>query len=97
MTTTENTAPALVVGTKVVIAKGCNARGVTKGATAVVKAVEPLGADYGHSVKVTLWFQNSSLSGKTLAFYARHANRLSDAIVGMNDGRPEHRIEVRRA
>lgn len=91
-----NTTP-IAVGTKVIITKGCKAREVTKGATAVVKAVEPLGAEYSHSVKVTLWFQNSFLSGKTLAFYARHPNRLADAIIGLNDGRPEHRIEVRRA
>ena len=97
MTTTENTTSPLVVNGRVVITKGCKARGVTKGATAVVKAVEPLGADYGHSVKITLWFQNSFLAGKTFSFFARHPNRLSDPIVGMNDGNPTHKIEVRRA
>jgi len=96
MNPTENTVPALTVGSKVRVVKGCNARRVTKGATVIIKAIEPLGADYGHQVKVTLWFQNSFLAGKTLSFYVRHANRISDVIVGMNDGRPEHRIEVCR-
>jgi hypothetical protein len=86
----------ITVGTRVVISKGCKAREVTKGATAVIKAVEALGADYSHAVKVTLWFQNSFLAGKTLSFTARHMNRLSDPIIGMNDGNPLHRIEIRR-
>lgn len=86
----------LTVSTRVIITKGCKSRGVTKGATAVVKAVEPLGAEYAHNVRVTLYFLNSFMSGKTVSFYARHPNRLGDVFVSMNDGRPEHRIEVRR-
>jgi hypothetical protein len=86
----------LAVGMRVRIEKGCNARGVTKGSTAVIKAIEPLGADYSHHVKVVLYFLNSMLSGKTVVFYARHPNRLSDPIVALNDGRIEHRIDVRR-
>ncbi len=86
----------IVAGSRVVIVKGCRARSVTKGATAVVKEVTPLGAEYSHTVKVVLWFQNSFLSGKTLAFYARHQNRLSDGLVNLNDGNPIHQIQIRR-
>jgi hypothetical protein len=94
MSTTEF-AP-LAVGSKIIIEKGCNARGVTKGASATIKAVEPLGAEYGYAVRVTLGFLNTFLSGKTISFYVRHENRLKDAFVNMNDGRPEHKITVRR-
>lgn len=87
----------LAVSTKVVIAKGCKARGITKNSTAIIKAIEPMGADYGHTVRVTLYFVNSFMSGKTVSFYARHINRLSETKVSLNDGRPENRIDVRRA
>jgi hypothetical protein len=83
------------VGTRVVVTKGCKAREVSKGASAVVVGVEALGAEYGHAAKVSLRFLNTFLSGKVLAFYARHPNRLADPIVGLNDGRVEHRIEIR--
>lgn len=88
---------ALTIGSKVKITKGCNARSVTKGATAVIKAVEPLGAEYGHQVKVSLYFLNSFASGKTMAFYARHPNRLADPEVRLNDGNPSHTVVVRPA
>lgn len=97
MPTSTSTVAPLAVSTRVIIAKGCKARGVTKGATAVVKAVEPMGAEFGHNVRITLYFLNSFMSGKTVSFYARHINRLGDVFVSMNDGRPENRIEVRRA
>lgn len=84
----------LAVGSKVRITKGCTARSVTKGATAVVKAVEPLGAEYGHQVKVSLYFLNSFASGTTMAFYARHPNRLADPEVRLNDGNPNHTVIV---
>lgn len=96
-TTTAPALPALTVGARVRIEKGCNAREVVKGTTAQIKSITALGAEYSHAVRVTLFFVNGRLSGRTLTFYARHMNRLSDVIVGMNDGRPEHRIEVRRA
>lgn len=83
------------VGTKVKVEKGCKARGVSKGAVATVTAVQAMGSEYSHSVRVTLSFLNTFLSGKTLTFYARHENRLGDAIVNLNDGRPEHTIQVR--
>lgn len=85
----------ITVGSKVIIEKGCKAREITKGATAVVKTVEPLGADYSHACRVTLYFLNSFMSGKTVALYARHENRLGDALVTLNDGRPEHTVQIR--
>jgi hypothetical protein len=94
---TTTTLPAIDTGSRVRIEKGCAARQVTKGTTAVVRAVEALGAEYSHSVKVTLQFVNGFGAGRVISFYARHPNRLSDAVISMNDGNPTHRIEVRRA
>jgi hypothetical protein len=37
------------------------------------------------------------LPGKRrVAFFARHANRLTDGIINLNDGNPLHRIAVER-
>ena len=85
----------ITVGTKVIIEKGCKARNITKGATASVRAVEEMGPEYSGSVRVTLHFLNSFMSGKTVSFYARHINRLADGSVSLNDGRPENKIIVR--
>jgi hypothetical protein len=90
------TPTALVTGTRVVIVKGCNARDVVKGTHAVV-TVTPLGAEYGHSVRVTLQFLNGTGAGRLVPFYARHLNRLSDPVVRLNDGNPLHVVEIRRA
>lgn len=87
----------ITAGTRVRIEKGCNAREVVKGTTALVKAVEALGAEYSHSVRVQLQFLNGFGAGRVISFYARHPNRLADAVISMNDGNPTHRIEVRRA
>lgn len=94
-----STNTALTAGTKIVIAKGCNARQVAKGTKAVVSAVVALGAEYGHMVKVVIAFPAArmGLPERNIAFYVRHTNRLADAVIGMNDGNPSHRIEVRRA
>jgi hypothetical protein len=97
MNTETTTSSPINVNDKVLIEKGCRALGITKGATAVVKAITPLGADYSHSVRVTLYFLNSFMSGKTVSLYARHVNRLSDTFVSMHTGRPEHRIEIKRS
>ncbi len=97
MTTTETTYAPLAAGTKIVITKGCKARDITIRSRAVVKEVTPLGPDYSHSVKIVFTFIGGFLSGKSFAFYAKHPNRLADHEVGMHDGRPEHRILVRRA
>jgi len=85
------TATAITVGTKVRIEKGCKAREVTKGATAVVSAVREMGAEHGHFVAVSL-----KLRSKTVTFYARHINRLSDSLVNLNDGNPLHKIQIRK-
>ncbi len=88
--------PALTVGMRVRIEKGCVAREVVKGTDAEIADVKPMGADYGHCVRVQLHFLNGYKAGKSIAFFARHANRLSDAIISMNDGNPLHKIELRR-
>lgn len=85
---------SLAVGDRVRVVKGCKPCGLDKGVTAAVKSIQPLGADYGHSVKVVLEPLNGFKAGKSLGFYARHLNRLSDPIVRMNDGNPSHTIEV---
>lgn len=92
MNTTITPSAPLTTGTRVVIAKGCAARGVVKGSRATV-VVTPLGKEYGYSVKVTLTFDG----GRVLSFFARHPNRLSDPVIRMNDGNPFHIIEVCRA
>jgi hypothetical protein len=94
---TAETSQAIVAGARLLITKGCAARELPKGVTVRVLAVEPLGAEYGHSVKVRFQPVNGFKTNQTFAFYARHTNRLADPIVRMNDGRPEHTIEVRRA
>lgn len=86
---------SLAVGDHIKILKGCKARSITKNAIAKIVAIEALGADYSHSVRVFFRFQTSFLSGKTVSFYARHINRLSDAVINLNDGNPLHTIQVR--
>lgn len=54
-------------------------------------ALNTMGAEYGHNVKVVLGF-----GGRKVVFFARHVNRLSDAVIRLNDGNPLHVIEVRR-
>jgi hypothetical protein len=93
---TTTTLPALTIGVRVRIEKGCKARDVNKGVTAVVKGVEALGAEYSHSVRVQLQLLNGFGAGRVITFFARHANRLSDAVIRMNDGNPTHTIEVVR-
>lgn len=92
---TEN--KVLTVGTIVRIVKGCKARGIDKGCSAKISDVTLMGADYSHFVKIVFTMLNGFKGGKTLVFYARHENRLSDSIVRMNDGNPSHVIEVARA
>ena len=96
MTDSATSQANVTVGTRLQITKGCNARGVAKGVTVQVLSVEALGADYGHSVKVRFQPVNGFKAGQIFAFYARHANRLADPIVRMNDGNPSHVIEARR-
>jgi hypothetical protein len=83
--------------TRARIIKGCAARGLTKGSTIYISSIVALGADYSHSVRVNFQVLNGQSAGRSFAFYARHLNRLSDPIIGLNDGNPLHtiRIEVR--
>lgn len=80
----------LVAGDRVRITKGCEARHISNGRVFTVTAVEELGPDYSHSVRVGL----QSAAGRTISFYARHRNRLSDAEINLNDGNPLHNIRI---
>lgn len=82
-------------GARIVIEKGCKARGIAAHTSAVVISVTALGADYNHSVKVVFKMLNGFSAGKTFGFYARHSNRLADLLVNLNDGNPTHTIKVR--
>jgi hypothetical protein len=88
---------ALTINARIRLEKGCKARGLDKGTTAQVTAIEPMGADYGHFVRIRFTMLNGFKAGKCFSFYARHVNRLSDPIIRMNDGNPSHTIEIRRA
>lgn len=79
---------------KVVVFKGCKARGIARWVICRVKGVKPLGADYGHTVKVILLALNGLKGGQRFSFYARHMNRLDDVIINLNDGNPTHTIQV---
>lgn len=87
----------LTINGRIKIEKGCKARGIDKGCSAMVTAITELGPDYGHSVRVTFTMLNGFKSGKSVSFCARHMNRLSDAVIRLNDGNPSHVIEIRRA
>jgi hypothetical protein len=87
----------LSVGDRVKLVKGTKARGLDKGITVRIEAVEQLGADYSHAVKVVIKPLNGFKAGSLLAFFVRHRNRLSDPVVRMNDGNPSHTIEVVRS
>lgn len=81
----------IVEGQVVVVTKGCKARDIQKGSRGQVVAVTEMGVEYGHNVEVVLDF-----GVRKVAFFARHVNRLSDAVVRLNDGNPLHVIEVQR-
>lgn len=84
-----------LVGARVVIDKGCVARHVRAHTSATVVSVTELGPDYAHSVKVVLRFINGFQPGVNQSWYARHINRLSDAVINLNDGNPHHTIKIR--
>lgn len=91
------TSTALTINARVKIEKGCKAREIDKGCSAQVIEITPMGADYGHCVRVRFMMLNGFKAGKTFAFYARHMNRLYDTFIRMNDGNPSHTIEIRHA
>lgn len=81
----------LKTGDIVTIIKGCVARGLFKGGPYIVADVSELGADYSHSVRVTLQQGNRRVN-----MYARHRNRLSDPVINLNDGNPLHKIKIQK-
>jgi len=86
----------LTVGDKIVIEKGCKARNVAAHVSGQITDITPLGADYAHAVRVTFRLLNGFAAGQTRVFFARHANRLADPLVNLNDGNPLHKIVIRR-
>lgn len=86
----------LSVGDHIVIDKGLPAREVYKHANAYIVDIKEMGPDYSHSVMVRFRILSGRSAGKSYAFYARHKNRLNDAVINLNDGNPLHRIVIRR-
>lgn len=77
-----------IEGYTVEVVKGCKARDLRKGQKARVYKVE---AGDGCVRVVLEIFQPY----RATAWYVRHANRLEDSEIGMNDGNPLHKIKVR--
>jgi hypothetical protein len=80
---------ALEVGTKFKVTKGCRILVITKGQGGVVKAIEPLGAEFSYAVRLTL-----DIGGRTRILSALHPNRLNDEIVRLRRGDPTQYIEI---
>lgn len=85
---------AITVGTKVAIVKGCKPLDIAKNTTARVVAVQEMGAEWSHQVRVTLQFLNGFKAGQTRTLWARHPNRLGDITVNLNDGNPLHKVQI---
>lgn len=85
-------ANTLTVGAKAEVLKGCNARVLRRREIITITKIESLGADFSHQVKVV--FTTNGV--RTLTFYARHINRLSDDAINLNDGNPLHKITIKR-
>ena len=81
--------PTVTANSSIRITKGCKALGIVKDDIATVLEVRPMGADWGHSVRVTI----KVLGGKTCVLWARHMNRLSDDVVRLHNGAPTKNIE----
>ncbi len=79
----------LTVGNRVQVQKGCKTLDITKGMTATVTEIKPLGADYSHQVKVILSYGN-----RMVALYATHMNRLSDPVIPLLGNVSGNRILV---
>lgn len=86
---------SFTVGTKVQLVKGCNALEIVKGTTAKITEITPMGAEYSHSVRVTIKFLNGFKAGKTCVLWARHQNRLNDHVLRLNNGDPTKFVEIR--
>ncbi len=86
----------MLVGSKVCVEKGCASLGITKGRLAKVMAIDPLGADYSHQVRVSLQFLVPTGNGRTArVFYAVHMNRLADPLPALHGNVSGQRILVR--
>lgn len=92
-TTTTNT---ITEGCTVRVSKGCKTFGITKGTLLKVTEVRPMGAEYGHQVRVAFKVLSGSrfYNRDTFALYARHINRLSDPFTRLHNGDPTNNIEV---
>lgn len=88
---------AIVAGSKVKIEKGCKALDIAKNVSAKVVEVKELGADHSHMVRVHIRFLNGFRSGKETFLYARHINRMGDTVINLNDGNPDHKVQIVRA
>jgi hypothetical protein len=86
----------ITTNSKVIVTKGSRSLLVDKGVSAQIQAIQPLGAEYGHKVRVTFKFLNGFKSGKVVTYYARHSNRLADTIIRFNNGDdPTNYFEVK--
>lgn len=87
------TSTPLAAGLAVVVVKGCKIRDIRKGMRGIIVSVTP--GERG-SARVTITFGCGHYA-RTISLYVQHTNRLADLIVGMNDGNPLNRIQVRRS
>jgi hypothetical protein len=92
MTTSTN--PTITTGCTVYVRKGCPAYRINKGFTFTVLLIEPMGAEYGHRVKIRLQVKLGQRPGDEVTFYARHMNRLSDPFTRLSRDDPTKNIEV---
>jgi len=92
--TTSTTNPMITTGCIVYVRKGCPAYKIAKGNTFIVLVVEPMGAEYGHRVKVRFKVRTGQRAGEEITFYARHLNRLSDPFTRLSRDDPTKNIEV---
>lgn len=82
------------VGDRIVVEAGCRPLSINKHTIAEVIEITELGADYSHTVRVTVKFL---YSGKRYGLIARHKNRLSDPYINLaNPWRSDQKIQVRR-
>ena len=95
-TTTTTNSNTIVAGCTVRVSKGCKSFGITKGTLFTVVDVQPMGAEYGHQVKVSFKVKmGAGLYGREFfCLYARHINRLSDSFTRFNNGDPTNYMEV---
>lgn len=78
------------------IVKGNSADVIDKGCTARVSVIDELGPEYSHCVRVVLVMSNGFKAGKSFVYYARHINRLSDAVINLNTGNPLQTLKIER-